>query len=271
MDFPLLIFTDLDGTLLDHHSYSYDGARKALQRLRRLSVPLVLTSSKTRAEIQQLQKMLKLNEPFIAENGGGLFIPYSYKILNTGTLENQGDYYVKQFGRPYKIIRKIFESVKIKYHLKGFGDMSPEEIMGATGLARKDALLAAKRDFTEPFIFLEKPLVKELTEEIADHGLKITRGGRFYHLIDAGQDKGKAVAETRQLFQTVSPDIIISVGLGDADNDFSMLRTVDIPVLLPKPDGSFADLDLENLRKPPYPGSRGWGSAITAVLDEFNM
>ena len=34
MDFPLLIFTDLDGTLLDHHSYSFQGAEESLQRLR---------------------------------------------------------------------------------------------------------------------------------------------------------------------------------------------------------------------------------------------
>ena len=71
MDFPLLVFSDLDGTLLDHQSYSFQGAEKALQRLLHHSIPLILTSSKTRAELETLREKLGLHTPFIAENGGG--------------------------------------------------------------------------------------------------------------------------------------------------------------------------------------------------------
>ena len=35
----LVLFSDLDGTLLDHESYSFDAARPALDRLRREDVP----------------------------------------------------------------------------------------------------------------------------------------------------------------------------------------------------------------------------------------
>ena len=38
MNSPLLIFTDIDGTLLDHHSYSYQGSEKVLEQLRRLAI-----------------------------------------------------------------------------------------------------------------------------------------------------------------------------------------------------------------------------------------
>jgi hypothetical protein len=87
----------------------------------------------------------------------------------------------------------------------------------------------------------------------------------------AGQDKGLAVAETTRLFQAGCPEKIVTIGLGDAENDYLMLKVVDIRVLIPKPDGSYENLDLPNLRKPPYPGSKGWGAAITAILDDFQL
>jgi mannosyl-3-phosphoglycerate phosphatase len=271
MDFPLLVFTDLDGTLLDHHSYSFKGAEKALQRLRQHSIPIILTSSKTRAELQMLQKKLGLDEPFIVENGGGVFISTGYAMLDTSALEHLDGYCVKQFGRPYSYIRTIFASVQSKYNIKGFGDMTVEEIMGFTGLSKADAFLARQRDFSEPFRFLSEPCLQELKEEVADHGLTVTRGGRFYHLIAAEQNKGRAVTETAGLFQSGCPDTIITIGLGDAENDYLMLKVVDVPVLIPKPDGRYENMDLRGLRKPPYPGSRGWGTAIMAILDDFQL
>ena len=87
----------------------------------------------------------------------------------------------------------------------------------------------------------------------------------------AGQDKGLAVAQTTRLFQAGFPDKIVTVGLGDAENDYPMLKVVDIRVLIPKPDGSYENMDLPQLRKPAYPGSKGWGAAITAILDDFQL
>jgi ribonucleotide monophosphatase NagD (HAD superfamily) len=45
-----LVFTDLDGTLLDHDTYDWTPARDALDRLTRAGIPVVFTSSKTAAE-----------------------------------------------------------------------------------------------------------------------------------------------------------------------------------------------------------------------------
>jgi len=271
MTFPLLIFTDLDGTLLDHHTYSFKGAEQALQRLRQHSVPIILASSKTRAELQTLQEKLGLNEPFIAENGGGVFIPSDYPLLDSSSFEKLGVYRGKKFGRPYSYIRTVFETVRSKYNIRGFGDMTVDEIMGVTGLLRQDALLARQRDFSEPFRFLAEPRLQELKEEIAGHGLTVTRGGRFYHLMAAEQDKGRAVAETTRLFQAGCPEKIVTIGLGDAENDYPMLKVVDVPVLIPKPDGSYEKIALRGLRRSPYPGSKGWGAVITAILDDLQL
>ena len=75
---PLVVFSDLDGTLLDHDTYSFDAARPALERLRVDGVPLILCTSKTRAEIAPLRRALGNTHPFISENGGAVFIPAGY-------------------------------------------------------------------------------------------------------------------------------------------------------------------------------------------------
>jgi mannosyl-3-phosphoglycerate phosphatase len=271
MNFPLLVFTDLDGSLLDHHSYSFKGAEEALVRLHQFAIPLVLTSSKTRAEIQKLQKLLGLDQAFIAENGGGFYLPAGNPMYHLTELQQAGEYRCKLLGVPYGYIREIFIKFRDRYALKGFGDMRIEEIMQATGLRREDAILAAQRDFSEPFLFLKKSCPQELREEVAPHGLTITRGGRFYHLMSSGQDKGQAVLELIRLYQAACQERLITVGLGDAENDLVMLRVVDIPVLIPKPDGSFASMNIQRLRHASFPGSSGWGAAVMEILSELEQ
>jgi len=74
----LVVFSDLDGTLLDHDTYSFDDARPALERLGHAGVPLVLCTSKTRAEVEPLREALDNDSPFIVENGGAIMIPDGY-------------------------------------------------------------------------------------------------------------------------------------------------------------------------------------------------
>ena len=69
-----IIFTDLDETLLNQ-DYSFSEAERALEIIRDKEVPLIICSSKTRAEIEVYQAKLRIDWPFISENGGGIFIP----------------------------------------------------------------------------------------------------------------------------------------------------------------------------------------------------
>jgi mannosyl-3-phosphoglycerate phosphatase len=132
MDFPLLIFTDLDGTLLDHHSYSFTPAFHSYYTdIKQNKDGAASTAGKTGL----VQEKLGLNEPLISENGGGVFIPSDYAMLDTTGFEKSGDCCSIQFGRPYTYIRKIFETIQTKYNIRGFGDMKLEEIMEGRGIS----------------------------------------------------------------------------------------------------------------------------------------
>ena len=74
----LVIFTDLDGTLLDRNTYSFEPAQSTLHLIKQKNIPLVLSSSKTRAEIEFYRRRLENDHPFISENGGAVFIPRDY-------------------------------------------------------------------------------------------------------------------------------------------------------------------------------------------------
>ncbi|HEY7818443.1 MAG TPA: HAD hydrolase family protein, partial [Vicinamibacteria bacterium] len=74
----LVLFSDLDGSLLDSETYEFEAASDALRELSLRSVPLVLCTSKTKAECAPLRRRLKNRHPFIVENGAGIVIPPGY-------------------------------------------------------------------------------------------------------------------------------------------------------------------------------------------------
>ena len=73
-----ILFTDLDGTLLDAGTYSWDAARPALERLEALAIPWILCTGKTRAELAPLRRAMGHRHPCIIENGGAILIPRGY-------------------------------------------------------------------------------------------------------------------------------------------------------------------------------------------------
>jgi mannosyl-3-phosphoglycerate phosphatase len=148
--------------------------------------------------------------------------------------------------------------------------MSSEEVALLAGFSAAQAIQAKRREFTEPFV-MEDPSVLLILEDLAKvRGFKITRGGRFFHLIGEGQDKGKAVEIATEIFAENMNDEVISIGIGDSANDFSMLKCVDIPVLIPHPDGRFEDLEIKNLLRAGQPGSKGWNQIVIDILNRMN-
>ena len=96
-------------------------------------------------------------------------------------------------GTTYPAVRGFLERVRVRFGIRGFGDMTHAEIAGRTGLPVERAALAGEREFTEPFIMERPDDFGPFSDAAANEGLKVTRGGRFCHLMGIGQDKGKAV------------------------------------------------------------------------------
>jgi len=231
-----VIFTDMDGTLLDHADYSWAPAKKTLARCEREGAMVVPTSSKTRAELMLWLKKLSLRAPIISENGAGAFpgtLTEGVKLFS----DELGCEPAMVFCVPIERVRAAIEALrdKIPGEIINFGRMTLEEIIEHTGLSHEEALLAAERDFDEPFLWKPEPTSAELSEvsmHFAEYGLVMTRGGRFWHLM-GGCDKSVAVRWMKKtLFAPGTP----TLALGDAPNDMGMLAAVDKGVLMDEDD-----------------------------------
>jgi hypothetical protein len=97
----LLMFSDMDGSLLDHHSYSFAAALPMITALEQLDIPLILASSKTRAEILDLRTALGNRHPFIVENGAAIVIPkQAFPVQPFDTLPTTGPGYRRPRATP---------------------------------------------------------------------------------------------------------------------------------------------------------------------------
>jgi mannosyl-3-phosphoglycerate phosphatase family protein len=270
----LLIFTDLDGTLLDHQTYSWAAADEALAEIERRRVPLVFVTSKTRAEVEVLRRKMGHAHPFITENGGGIFIPDGYFSIRLEGASRLARYFCIALGRPYAEVCATLDELakETGVEVAGFHHMRAREIAQNTGLSLKEAELAAQRDFDEPFFFAgaSDATIQSFEQAAKRRGFQLARGGRFWHLF-AGSDKGRATRQLAELYCNSEHARLRSVGLGDSPNDLPLLAAVDRPILLPGPNGGFAPEVLQRIPrivKATEPGPAGWNAAVLRLLSE---
>ena len=269
-----VVFADLDGSLLDTGAASWEAAVPAVNALRAHGLPLILVSSKTRAEIEPLRRRLQHQDPFITENGAAVFVPRGVFTFPLERVRTKSSYDVIELGLPYHMLRDVLKQIEdaVETPLHGFGDLSVEDIMQVTGVPRGDATLAKMREYDEPFL-LQGPqtLVEEVCRQIVARGLRWTKVGGLFHLT-GDNDKGEAVEllmrcyerEQRLRFQSHPVE---SVGIGSLITDVPLLAAVDHPILLQRTDGSFdMDVLLPRLVRTRGIGPAGWNDAILRLL-----
>ncbi len=268
----LIIFTDLDGTLLDS-GYSFRKAMPALKLIKDESVPLIISSSKTKIEIEHIRKKITNTCPFITENGGGIFIPrknFKFQIPDFKLqITEEGKYKVIKLGAGYTELRNALAELRDEgFDVKGFGDMSIREVSELTGLKLADAKRAKERDFDEPFVFHGRSKdVANLKRRIRAKGFNYTQG-EFFHIM-GNSDKGRAVTIIKEIYKKQF-EKVTTIALGDSPNDIEMLQNVDYPVAVQKKDGSYNREVIRKVKgciKAEGPGPEGWNRAVIKLLE----
>lgn len=246
-----VVFTDLDGTFLDHDTYQPGPALGALERLLAAGIEVYFCSAKTRTEQLAIADELGVEIGFIVENGAAV-----YSADGAATV----------FGMPYVQVRQAlhYAATACGATVRGYGDMDVVEIMEHTGLDDQRARYAQDREFTESFI-IESGEPYELSQAMGEHGLRLQRGSRFW-TAQGEHDKGMAVRHvTARLGAGVE-----SFGLGDFDNDIEMLVAVDTPMLVQQHNGTWRDLHVEDMVRLSGIGPVGWCSGAELVLRRHN-
>ncbi len=266
--FPV-VFSDLDGSLLDHHSYDYSPAMPGMQRLEKANIPLVLTTSKTRAEVIEHVHDMGLSYPFVIENGGAVCIPTGY--FESGSISSSLEIIALAPG--IDEFAPLLDEARAKYGMKfqALTEMDVDEIVAYTSLAPEQAVLAGQREFTLPLVWEDTQEQLNQFEEMANKaGLVLRQGGRFIHL-QGETDKSLAMQELVRRYEEYSGLQVMSIALGDSGNDRGMLESAAYAVVIP---GAGVMMILERDEHVYYSsqqGPAGWNEGLNAVLDELNQ
>ncbi|NVK25601.1 MAG: HAD-IIB family hydrolase [Gammaproteobacteria bacterium] len=274
MDIKYLVFTDMDGTLLDHHSYSFQPAVPMLEQLATHQIPVIPNTSKTFAELMILREKISLDTPFIVENGAAVYIPKTTFSEQPEGTDSEGDYWVKAFSQPrqYWLVLLAQYGAPYKSYYKGFSDMTTDELSLATGLSLKDAQLANTRQFSEPLQWLGDEKQKtDFTINMQGAGANVLQGGRFVH-ISGKCNKGIAMNWLTQCYEQLhkqqdSQATTKNIALGDSFNDNDMLEAADIAVQIKSPKHSYPKLfRTDNLWQSEMTGPSGWTECLQKIL-----
>ena len=169
------------------------------------------------------------------------------------------------------MIREFIERQRQKaaWPLRGFGDMTVDEVAAITGLNQADAHRATQRLCSEPFVWQGSAAgLASFRQRAQAAHLHITRGGRFWHLMGK-TSKAEAMRAMRCLFAGNQRQRVPAIALGDGENDREMLQAADVAIIVRRPDGTHLDCHgVQRTLLTELPGPAGWNQAVLQILAE---
>ena len=258
----LWIVSDVDGTLMDH-SYDLTPAKETIKKLKKLSIPVILCTSKTASEVKVIRKELNLTDPYIVENGAAIY-GESLKKVNGEII----------LGKKYEILEEILNSIskEIDYKLIPLNNLTDQEATQLTGLIGNSLNLMRDRHWSMPFLNPPSNLEEKINISCKKFNVDIFRGNRMSHLLSIKSNKGKAINAIKEYSNIQNIQII---GLGDSPNDLPLLLNSDIKVVIPGINGPNLTLidqlkDLEFILAS-EPNGYGWKNEINKLINKYEL
>ena len=268
----ILVFTDFDGTILDHFTYSFAPALPTIKRLSALAIPIIPNTSKTLAEVSIYQQKMGLNTPLIVENGAAVYIPKDFfPHKPKGALWKDG-YWIKSFAQTRRYWQGIIEKIgsNHKGQFETFGSMDTKRITEVTGLDEKNAHRASQRQFGEPLLWLG---THEQRSEFITAATKLGAfpllGGRFVHIC-GNSNKGIALQWLMKEYKRQYPKLSVSsIALGDGNNDIHMLEVANTAVRILSPVHAPPNLiRTHKVYTSKNPGPQGWKEIMDQLIPD---
>ena len=259
----LVIFTDLDGSLLHRDTFKFDSIKDYIKSLVNSGITIIPNSSKTEVEIEKFNEELGIELPFISENGSliqGLNL-INRNFPNKIILSRQKEELIKIFDNkvPEKIRNKCFRISKMD-------KKKQEKIFGQKGDQLKDAL---DRNYTSPFVFNgEKTEKNELLKVLNSNSLTLQEGGRVTNLCD-NVNKIKSMNRVIKIIKKTE-EKIKTIAVGDNYNDLDMIKNSDVPCLVFNDQFKLDQINIDNLIFSNKPSPEGWADVIKKALAKLS-
>jgi mannosyl-3-phosphoglycerate phosphatase len=270
-----LVFSDLDGSLLDHHTYSYLDAQPQLHMLEHRGIPVIPATSKTRVEVEFLRAQLGNAEPFIAENGAAVFIPQGYFDSQPDDTVERDGYWVRELSASrdkwLDLLAELLEQFPQEYDY--FSRAGTAGIMRMTNLPQERAMEANQREYSEPVKWLGGEERKaEFIACLQSRGACVQRGGRFL-AVSGDCDKGRALTWLRHVYRESKPGSLWhDLAIGDGDNDRAMLEAAETALVVRSPVHDYPRLSRSDgvIYSTDY-GPAGWAEGVAHWLHSYQV
>ena len=259
----ILIFTDLDGSLLHRDTFKFDSIKDYIVSLVNRGIIIIPNSSKTEKEIEKFSEELGVKLPYISENGSSI---KGLNLINANfpnkiVLSREKEELIKIFNDkvPEQLKNKCIEISKIN-------KKKQEKIFGQKDDNLKNAL---NRKYTLPFLFKgDKTEKNKLSKILSSSSLTLQEGGRVVNLCD-NINKVKSMNKVIKILKKTE-DRIKSIAVGDNYNDLEMLKNCDIPCLVFNDKFKLDQINIDNLIFSNKPSPEGWADVIKKALDKLN-
>ncbi len=258
----LWVVSDVDGTLMDH-SYDLTPAKDTIKTLQKLSIPVILCTSKTASEVKIIRNELNLKDPYIVENGAAIYGESLIKVNGEIIL-----------GKKYEFLEDIlnFISKEIDYKLIPLNNLTDQEATQLTGLKGNSLNLMRDRHWSMPFLNPPSFLEEKIYTCCKKYKVDIFKGNRMSHLLSTNSNKGKAINALKEYSNISNIQII---GLGDSPNDLPLLLNSDFRIVIPGIDGPNLNL-LDQLKDLEFtlasePNGYGWKNEINKLINKLEL
>ena len=262
--FTVVIFTDLDGSLLHRDTFQFDTIKDYIKSLVNKGVIIIPNSSKTEKEIEKFNEELGVNLPYISENGSSI---HGLNLITS----NIPDKLI--LSREKEELLKIFEN-KVPERLKEkclqILKMSKKEKENILGQKDEKLKYALNRKYTLPILFNgDKNEKNRLVKILNSNSLTLQEGGRVSNLCD-NINKVKSMNRVIKILKKTE-DKIKTIAVGDNFNDLEMLRNCDIPCLVFNDQFTLDQINIENLVFSNKPSPEGWADVIKMALVKLDF
>lgn len=248
----VVVFTSVDGTLLDARTFRAGRSGETIRRLREEGIPVIPVSVMTLDEIAPIAADLELGDAMIIEAGGAIA-----RRVDDG-------WQVEPCGPPAETLLDVVAAIEQRSgaNLLIYSALPESQAARVSGRSGEMLRASTRRRFSEPFL-IESGEPDAVARAAAEIGFSVRRGRRFLHLCREC-DEGEAFTRLRQELGCE-----IAIGVGGAAVDAEFLGRADVAIIVPGPDGE-PDPELRTTlpqaRIAPRPGPEGWAAAVEEAV-----
>lgn len=264
----IFIFTDLDGSLLNHNNFEFNTIKPFIFKCLRNNIRIIPNTSKTKNEVEFFSEQLGVDIPYIVENGSAI---HNLDLVCSHFGKNNKSLIL---SRTADEIFEIFNN-KVPLSLRNqclfLKDMNTSQQSKVLGLNGEKLTSALNRLYSIPLIFNGPIEIKnELISIFNDLDIKLHEGGRVINICD-NCSKGDAMKIILKKMEGIKKKYH-SIVIGDSPNDISMLALSNQPCVVPLPDEeNLNKLKLKKVIRANQVAPDGWKEVVLKSLDRINF